>query len=284
MERSQSAPGPIRLANEDYAVPKHGLGLTGPAKKVQLGTFSKDKGEFSSRIALIQKQGAKTPGPGKYIGHTQWVTPDKTKGTRTTYDTVTRFGYQFEKGSRDHPPLNKVPAPSHYERKDIGTSSHSIASRECLSNKGRVRLGRCSKGPKRSFLDNIKELSKDIPAPGQYHSTTCVPRNHLEIHTCGPSFEIKHTESRKPPVKVDVAPNHYKPSFALCEELRPNYTVPKDQGNNFVDKAVKGKMVDSKTQMPAPGKHDMINLSKVSRGTKQLCLGGLGRGACSGYF
>lgn len=284
MERAHSAPEPIKLTNEDYCVPRHGVGLTGPARKLQLGTFAKDKGEFSSRLGQVMKQAAKTPGPGKYIGHTQWVTAGKVAGTRNIYETVTRFGAAFEKCSREHKPLNKVPPPPTYERKDFSTSDASIGAKDNLSTKHRVVLGRASKGPKRSFLDNVAELGKLTPAPGQYNTPNCVPRNKLEIHCMGPSFDVKLTESRKPPQKQTPGPDHYKPNFNLGEHHEPQYTCPRDQGNNFVDKAVKAKWVDKKTQMPAPGKHDLINLSKISRGTKATTLQGLGRSVCSGYF
>lgn len=264
-------------------MPCHGVGLTGPVKKTLLGTFAKDKGEFSSRLGQVMKQAAKTPGPGKYIGHTVWV-DNKKGGSRTIYETVNKFGNAFEKSARDFKPLHKVPEPARYERKDFSTAISSIATKDCLSTKRRVKYGKCSKGKRRNFLDNVSELAKGSPTPGQYTTSHCVPRNMLEVHISGPSFEKKQTESRKPASKGTPAPDTYKPSFALCENQEPNYSVPKCEGNDFVTKACKAKWIDKKTQMPAPGKHDLVGLSKISRGTKALCLGGLGRGTCSGYF
>jgi len=282
MERAASAPV-IKLQNEDYKVPCHGVGMTGPEKKTQLGTFYRDKGEFSSRLGMIIKEAKKTPGPGKYIGHTQWVSPDKVSGTRNIYETVTRFGAKFENSSREFKPLSKVPAPSHYERKDVATNRPNDCA-EVQSNRPRSKLGRCSKGPKRNFLDSVIDASKQSPSPGQYHTTNQILRNKLEVHKGAANMEMKATQSRKAAAKPEIAPNHYNPQYQHAEEKLPNWTVPKAQGNNFVDKAVRSKMLDKKTPYPSPGQHNLIALSLVSRGTKQLQVGGLGRGACSGYF
>lgn len=294
MDRSASAPSAIRLSDEDYRVPCHGIGLTGPEKKIQLGKFSKDKGEFSSRMGQIFRDAKKTHGPAypPKHGHTEWVSPQKVSGTRTIHETVTRFGAKFETSSRDFKPLNKVPAPNHYERKDVGTERPNDC-REIQSKFPRTKFGKCSKGPKRSFLDSIAELSATLPAPGQYFKepSSQVLRNKLEVHAGSPSFEKKHTESRKPPAGPGIAPSKYEPQWTHSEERFPSWGFPKAKGNNFVDKAVRGKMLDKKTPLPSPGMHDKAgkpipdtNLSLTSRGTKQLQLGGFGRGAASGYF
>lgn len=288
MDHSASAPSVV-LTNEDYAVPCHGVGLTGHARKLQLGTFAKDKGEFSSRLGQVMKQAAKTPGPGKYdVGHTQWCVADKTGGNRKRFgnqgETVHLFGNAFSKTSREHKSLNKTPAPATYERKDVSSSSFSIAASDRLSGKERVPLGRISKGPKRSFIDSVIEVSKQQTTPGQYTTPHCVAANVFNRRVTGPSMELKISENRKGPKKDEIAPNRYNLNHGPVEDLAPKYSVPKDHGNNFVDKCVKAKMIDKKTQMPAPGKHDLIDLNKITRGTKLLSLGGLGRGSCSGYF
>jgi len=288
MEGSASAPvlpsteKPV-LNNEDYRVPSDGIGDTGLAKRVIYGAMSKDKGTYSSRINQIVRQAEKVPGPGKYIGHTQWVSPDKVAGTRNIYETVTRFGAKFENSSREFKPLSKVPAPSHYERKDVATGRPNDCT-EVQSCRLRTKLGKASKGPKRNFLDSVIDASKQTPSPGQYHSGgPQILRNKLEVHHGAPNMEIKKAESRKAAAKPEIAPNHYNPQYPHEEKL-PNWTVPKAQGNNFVDKAVRSKMLDKKTPFPSPGQHNLIGLNTVSRGTKQLSVGGLGRGACSGYF
>jgi hypothetical protein len=241
-------------------------------KKTLLGQFSKDKGEYSSRLGIIIKEAKKTPGPGKYLGHTDWLTKASTTG------------FKFEKGSREFKPLNKVPAPNHYERKDVMTE-RPIAASEVQSQKKRTKMGKFAKGPKRNFLDHIAEDAKTKPAPGQYHTGSAqVLRNRLELHHGAPNFDDKKLTSKKAPPKADIAPNHYSPTYIHTEERLPNYSVPKALGTNYVDKAVRSKMLDKKTPYPGPGQNDLIDLSKVSRGTTKLMLGGLGRGTCSGYF
>jgi len=290
MERSQFAPSipeAIRLTDDDYRVPCHGLGLTGHERKIELGTFSRDKGEHSSRLARIIKQAGKTPGPGKYIGHTTWAEPSKVAGTRNIYDTVTRFGAKFESSSREFKPLNKVPAPNHYERKDVATERPLESRGDLLSTRRRLQFGRCSKGPKRSFLDSVMEQAKTTPSAGTYWPKELggqILANKLEVHKGGPTLNIKVTLSKKPPAKAEIAPNHYNPQYIHAEERLPNWTVPKAKGNNFVDKAVRSKMLDKKTPFPGPGQNDVIEMSLVTRGTKKLTLSGLSRGACSGYF
>merc|ERR1719221_1963295 len=83
-------------------------------------------------------------------------------------------------------------------------------------------------------------------------------------------------------VKVhDIAPNHYKIDFARTEPSSTNYTVPKGVGNNFIDKFVKEKWIDSKSkkEIPGPAHYDMqnFNLEKTSRGTFHCQLRGLTR-------
>jgi len=284
MERASSAPA-IRLSNEDYKVPCHGIGLTGPEKKTLLGSFYKDKGEFSSRLGMIIKEAKKTPGPGKYIGHTQWVQPDRTSGSRNIYETVTRFGNKFETSSRSFKPARQqIPAPNHYEDKGVNLGRPNDC-KEIQSKRLRTKLGKASKGPKRNFLDSVIECSKGSPAPGQYHKADGqVLRNRLELHHGAPDMSLKHTASKKAAAAAGIAPNHYNPQYQQAEEKPPCYSCPKAIGNNFVDKVVRSHMLDKKTPMPSPGQHNLISPNLVSRGTKQLTVGGLGRGACSGYF
>ena len=53
--------------NEEYHLPVTTL----PARAL-LGRFPKDTGKSSSRLADIEKQAKKTPGPGKYCGQPDW--------------------------------------------------------------------------------------------------------------------------------------------------------------------------------------------------------------------
>lgn len=270
MERSLSGPpAPIRLSNSDYNIPKNGVGLTGHPKKVLLGNFSKDMNDMMSRLGQIERQARKVPGPGMYLGHTEW--------------TLNK-GSAFSKSDRGFKSSHANPAPNHYENKEIGTKNSNAAA-DNLSQCRRTKFGRLSKGKKRNFLDNISELAALQPAPGKYHTPNLVLRNKLEVNIGAPNFQIKISDIRKTTPKPDIGPDHYKlPEIRQTEEQYPVYSVPRSKGNNFVDKVVRTKMLDSKTPFVGPGKYDLVDLQRVSRGTKQITVGGLGKSCCSGFF
>lgn len=286
MERSSSEPAlcnrPIDQA--DYYVPRHGLGLTGHEKKVRLGTWSKDDGKVTSRIAQIVRQAGKTPGPGTHAGHTTWC-DSKLQGTRRIDETVTRFGNAFSKSSRDYKQYNKVPSPNHYEAG--GIDSKSIASKDNLSHNPRVKFGKSAKGPRRSFLDRAEDMGKNSPGPGLSET---VPRDRLDWHKPAHAFDHPKTESRGQPHKLVPAPNHYAMEHKLTEARSIEWTTPKCESNNFIDKTIKNKTIFGRTAersrmpCPGPGQQDQIVFEKITRGTKYLQLRGMGRSPVSGYL
>lgn len=260
------------LLQSDYHVPCHGVGETGPANRLLHGPFTKDDGKFSSRIAMIVKQAEKVPGPGKYVAHSDWAA---------------NGGKAFAKGERSYKPMNKTPAPATYERKDFNQFPNN-ACKDCLSTNPRVVFGKMSASKKRSFLDQAIRHGAQIPGPTEA-GMKGGPCDRLDIAPKGAmnwNREMMKSESKKKS-ETDIAPNHYNPSFKQIEAGLPNYTVPKEVGKNFIDKAVKEKWIDvkSKKEIPGPGtyKHD-VDLSKISRGTYHLQLRGLSRNALSGYF
>ena len=58
--------------NEEYHLP-----ITTLPNRALLGKFPKDSGKASSRLADIEKQAKKVPGPGKYVGQPDWGRKDK---------------------------------------------------------------------------------------------------------------------------------------------------------------------------------------------------------------
>mmetsp|Transcript_117705 Transcript_117705/g.327789 ORF Transcript_117705/g.327789 Transcript_117705/m.327789 type:complete len:268 (+) Transcript_117705:109-912(+) len=267
MDRSASLPA----SGFDYKLPSNGIGQTGHAKRVILGTVSKDKGGYSSRINQIIRQAGKVPGPGQYLGHDDWTLSG---------------GNAFSKLDRNYKSMNKVPAPNTYERKDI-MDKHSIASKDCLSQNPRILHGAVPKGRKRSFLDQAEATAKTMPGAGHYNPgpKSC---DRLDTKIKGAlSWERETMKSKgRGTVEKEIAPNHYKPSFSQVEERSANYSVPKVKANNFIDKAVREKLVDLKTEIPGPGTYatHTFNDEKVSRGTRHLQLRGLTRSPLSGYF
>lgn len=271
---SASAPALPTLSNEDYHVPKHGVGLTGHPKKVLLGTVAKDSGQYSSRINQIIKQADKVPGPGKYMSHKDWLL---------------NGGNLFMKTERTYKPCNKTPAPVTYESKNI-MMELSNASKSNLSHRPRIIHGKVPTGKRRSFLDQAERHGRAVPGPGGHdpipHTNTRMD-THIVKTLDWQKLQIK-TKSRGSSKDPNLGPDHYKPEWRPTEEALPNYSVPKSRPNNFLDKAVKEKWCDvhTKKEIPGPGTYETHNFDsyKVSRGTKYLQLRGMSRSAVSGYF
>jgi len=277
MEGSASAPClPSRpvLTNEDYVVP------TGVYERITHGPFTKDKGTYSSRINQIVRQAEKVPGPGKYVSHEPW---DEGKKAH-----VIHAGNKFPNGTRDYKPYNKTPAPATYEHKEFQMGK-SIGGGEHLSNRQRVIYGQIPKGKKRSALDQAIAHGARSPAPGHYELKP-KRNNKLDVHTTKMisdwSRELSKNKGKGPPEK-EIGPDHYSPNFDAQQEKQPCHAIPKAKAQNFLDKAVKEKLVclRTKKEVPGPGTYNQdYDDSKFSRGTKCLQLRGMGRSSVSGYF
>jgi len=165
----------------------------------------------------------------------------------------------------------------------------SIGARDKLSNNPRILYGKVATGKKRSFLDQAEIESKSKPGAGHYNPKTTIC-NSLDPKLKGTvSWEREMVKTKGRGVaEKEIAPNHYNPSFKQVEESGPNFSVPKVKANNFIDKVVREKIVDSqgKKEMPGPGTYatHTFNDEKVSRGTKHLQLRNISRSALSGYF
>mmetsp|Transcript_51592 Transcript_51592/g.147929 ORF Transcript_51592/g.147929 Transcript_51592/m.147929 type:complete len:271 (+) Transcript_51592:46-858(+) len=270
MERSASEPV---LRSEDYHLPCHGEGDTGHAKRVLMCFTSKDDGKNSSRINQIIKQAGKFPGPGKYVAHEEW------KLTQTC---------KFAKSSRDYKPMHKGPSAVQYEHKDFATR-HSIGAEDNVSNHRRTLYGKVSSCKRRSFIDGCEKHGKEVPAPGAYNPTAgCSNQLPTKLsRTLDWKMEGKKTNCLK--VKVpEIGPNHYTIDYSKAEPSTRISSVPKEVGKNFIDRYVRETLLDAKTKtpMPGPGAHDMLNFDhdKTSRGTMHLQMRNLTRNSASGYF
>lgn len=272
MDRSSSEPV---LRNEDYYVPCHGVGDTGLQNKVVLGPFPKDKGIFSSRIATIIRQAEKVPGPGKYVAHEDWTLKKKS---------------DMAKSERTYKPMNKTPAPSDYERKDVFTEV-SNRGKDNVSTNRRVLGVKITKGKKRSFTDQAIAHGAKIPGPTDYHPVgQCSDRLEAKAaYVTNWSRQISVHAGKGTQEMPLLAPNHYQVQYSQFDERAPGYSIPKEKGANFLDKAVREKMMTikgKKEPLPGPGAYfkTEFDVSKISRGTTHLQLRGLSRCALSGYF
>lgn len=278
MEHSASAPAVV-MSDSDYYLPCNGVGATGHPNRLLNGAWSKDTGVHSSRINQIIKQAGKYPGPGKYIAHNDWTGGWGIHG-----------GNKFGGSDRSYKSMHKYPDPRTYEVKDIGQGGISNASKTNLSTNPRILHGKVPKGKKRSFLTQAENAARNSPDPGHY-TTSVVLANKLNpkiIKMTEWTKETNKTVSRKTKKEEQLAPCHYNPQWGQAEERIPNYTVPKEKASNFLDKAVKEKMlsVRDKLPLPGPGAYNIQNfdLSKTSRGSMTLQLRGLGRSPASGYM
>eukprot|EP00927_Polykrikos_kofoidii_P050709 TRINITY_DN44604_c0_g1_i1.p1 TRINITY_DN44604_c0_g1~~TRINITY_DN44604_c0_g1_i1.p1 ORF type:complete len:280 (+),score=33.10 TRINITY_DN44604_c0_g1_i1:83-922(+) len=279
MEKSASEPSGVVLQDSDYYLPAHGVGDTGHATSLQFGRFAKDTGQYSSRINQIVRQAEKYPGPGKYQGHVEW------SGSWGIHS-----GNKFANGSREYKQMHKNPDPTIHERKDL-TTNLSNASKDNLSTNPKTLYGKFPKGKKRSFLTQTEEHASKIPAPGKFHGPQ-VYANKTNPRVCKMTEWSKETVQTVSKGKKEdgIAPSHYSPSWSQVEQRSSNFTVPKEVANNFLDKAVKAKVVITKDKVkmptPGPGSYDIqsVPFSKTSRGTFHLQLRGLSRSPASGYF
>mmetsp|Transcript_70890 Transcript_70890/g.196963 ORF Transcript_70890/g.196963 Transcript_70890/m.196963 type:complete len:270 (+) Transcript_70890:71-880(+) len=269
METSASAPV---IHDSDYYVPCHGVGLTGHANRTTHGAFARDTGQHSSRINQIVKQASKYPGPS--TAHKEWDG---------------QGGFKFANGTRDWKFKAKV--PDFKERDDIFTNV-SNASKDCVSKNPRILHGKVPKGRRRSFLDAAEKKGKESMP---YYTSGNVCANKLDTKhtklTLWDKEKEKHVGRQSSRKDSTNDPNgNAIISWSQAEERVPNYTWPKESGSNFLDRAVREKMLPGKgkEKMPTPGPGECYKVpfdhSKTSRGTFHLQLRGLSRSPASGYF
>lgn len=251
--------------------------------------MSKDKGTYSSRINQIVRQAEKVPGPGKYQAHEEW---DVKAGKKAH---VIHEGNKFPNGSREYKPANKTPAPATYENKNFNLGV-AISSNPGLSCNPRTLYGQMPKGKKRSFLDQAIAHGAKVPAPGQndliQHRNNKLDTSNIKVLDWKRELQ-KSTGAvifslGKGAVEKEIGPNHYTINYSQTEERQAVNSVPKAKSQNFLDKAVKEKLICLKTkrEVPGPGTYNTHSYddSKFSRGTKYLQLRGMAKSSVSGYF
>jgi len=216
-----------------------------------------------------------------YVQHKGW--------DEGVVDHVIHAGNKFPTGSRDYKPYNVNPAPATYEAKNFNLGV-SISSNVNLTQNPRTIYGAVPKGKKRSFLDQAIAHGNKTPAPGANGALSQKRNNKLDtacIKVLQWSKEAQKSGG-KAAVEKEIGPNHYNPQYQQQEERQAIYTVPKAKAQNFLDKAVKEKLVclRTKKEVPGPGTYNVHDYddSKFSRGTKFLQLRGMSRSSCSGYF
>jgi hypothetical protein len=256
-----------------------------------MGAFSKDTGEYSSRINQIIKQAQKYPGPGKYIGPDEWKPA---------------LSHAFCKAKTEWKPMHKNPDPTTYERKDFGSgvSKEPLrepiivcnASRTSLSQNRRILYGSFPKGQRRSCFDSVVRQAAKLPAPGQYHAkdiskAQCFTNrlNTKPIKITPWDKEGSKAASKKVHVE-EIGPGHYTPSWDSSMDREPKFSVPKEPCSNFLDKAVGERMIKmpgaKPIPLPGPGQYSTQTVphGKISRGTMHSQLRGLSRNPASGYL
>jgi len=254
-------------------LPSNGVGDTGLAARNLHGPFAKDAGTFSSRINQIVRAAGKVPGPGKYLAHEDW----RLNG-----------GSRFAKTERSYKSMHKYPDPTTYERKDF-FEQPSNRSKDNISQNHRIIHGRVPKGKRRSFLDGAIKHGAQVPAPGHY-TPKQVACDRMDVNITGAlNWNKEASFGGKMAPDKSLAPNHYTINYKSTEPKQAVYTVPKEVSANFLDKAVKEKIIDlkSKRELPGPGTYktfESADMNRTSRGTYHLQLRNLSRSAVTGYF
>jgi galactitol-specific phosphotransferase system IIB component len=276
MEKSASAPHVLH--DSDYHLQKWGI----DERTNILGVCGKDPGTNSTLMNMTIKNAKKVPGPDTYLAHKNW--DHTTAGVNQ--------GNIFVKTSKFTTTLNAVPAPSTYERKDVNTLA-SNKGKDNLSKIRRTQFGPMSKGARRSFIDREIKFSLSLPGPGTF---TPQPKSCNKLDAKNDkglvswSRQMVVTKSPNSATKADlmakVGPATYQVDRSYTENREPIFSVPKDPCANFLDKAVKERMVDhrAKKEYPGPPQYgkDGWNFHRTSHGPIQKSS--LARASVSTYF
>jgi len=216
------------FALTEYQVPKFGM-----PKQIFGGTMPKASGKYSSHLGQVEKQAAKTPGPGHYDLSTLDAKNWKSRGGK------------FVKCARDKGhKLNKTPPCSQYNVED---AKNAVMTK--------TPGGKLSKADRGSHLEDTAQYrSAMIPAPGKYD-----PKDSRKITT--PSFSHA-TNSARSPGRVPGAPGpgHYKVQHDLCTPRAPMWAHDKAPQKTLLDMLCKDK-----AKLPAPGHCGIPNQTKVDQ-------------------
>jgi len=203
----------------------------------------KASGKHSTHLGQVEKQAAKTPGPGHYdlstLDNKNW----KSRGGR------------FVKCARDKGhKLNKTPPCSLYNVEDA--MNHVLR---------KTPGGKLSKGDKGSALfDAAAYRSALVPAPGKYD-----PKDTPKVTV--PTFFHASNSARKGQIPSNPGPGHYKVNHDLITPRAPMWAHDKEAKKTFAD-ALKLE----KAKIPAPGHCGIPDSKKVdsegSRKHAQLLL------------
>uniref|UniRef100_A0A0G4HKX6 Uncharacterized protein n=1 Tax=Chromera velia CCMP2878 TaxID=1169474 RepID=A0A0G4HKX6_9ALVE len=194
---------------EEYRVPYHGVPI-----RYQEAVFPKEKKK--DRISQLQKKAAWTPGPGTYIKHTLWGTAEKKPGP------------SFGKSHRTAGKPNGVPGP--------GAFKPQLAAGLVFD---RTLGGPCSKGAKKTYVENSAHRSKSTPAPNHYKNI-----NKQWPHVGCPHIILRTNGTGKYKGRALSYPND----------------IP---GADFFSRTVK-----LHSYKPGPATYTNNDISRVTRGTK----------------
>jgi hypothetical protein len=204
------------FALTEYTVPKFGM-----PKQIFGGTMPKASGKYSSHLGQVEKQAAKTPGPGHFdlshLDNKHWQSR----------------GGKFVRCARDKgQKLNKTPACSHY---NVDGAINAVLPR--------TKGGKLSKAVRGSHLeDTAAHRSAQVPAPGRYE-----PKDQEKI--VAPTFYHTTNSARSPGRRpASPGPGHYKVSHDLVDERTPMWAHDKQPVKTFVD-----TLKQAKSKLPAPG-------------------------------
>lgn len=216
------------------------------AGKVLGGQFPKDSGKFSSRIGQVVKQALKVPGPGIY------KIPEGPTGRQ----------FVFAKGSKEtNIKAGKRPDPGQYEQ----------SKKACLP---RTLQGVMSKGKKVTFVDIAAMKANQYPGPPKYNPKEVlghIQSRALHVTTTQSRLDLKSRRDLPGPGKYNPVHTNTE-DRVLAFALGPKY-------KSFEEAEAKRP-----GQVPGPNSYKLIELDKISRGTKLMQTYNYDRGPMTGYF
>jgi hypothetical protein len=204
------------FALSEYVVSKFGL-----PNPILGGTMPKASGKYSSHLGQVEKQAAKTPGPGHFdlthLDNKHWQSR----------------GGKFVRCARDKGhKMNKTPACSQY---DVEGAKNAVLPK--------TQGGKLSKAVRGSHLeDTASHRSSQVPAAGRYD-----PKDMRKI--VAPSFHQTKNSARSPGRRPpSPGPGHYKVVHSLVDVRTPMWAHDKQPVKTFVD-----TLKQEKSKIPAPG-------------------------------
>jgi len=218
------------------------------APKVFLGVINKDESKKRTLIGSVEHLAAQTPGP-------KYLLKDSLNKKSNVFSKEPQRGVVFKQQPR--------PEPGKYE-----FSKNAVLPRVLQGCQGK------SQG---SYITRVeKRAARGTPGP-KYSPKEAQGHIQTRMFIGNVSKPLLVEERKKQ--KSFPAPNHYKLNRSVTEPSITQTPAFVKRQKGYIDVITK-----KKDWVPPPNRYNLIDLNKISRGTKHMSTMGYGRGAVSGFF